>query len=90
LFATWHLDSPRVRAFATGAPAPIDAKPAATVAIPSDWTALVKQGLQRAQAVQARVRAEFKKAFDEGLVCAGFERGIEQSTYLLFDRQKVK
>src|SRR5690349_16599025 len=32
LFATWHLDSPRVRAFATGAPAPIDAKPVATVA----------------------------------------------------------
>ena len=52
----------------------IDAEPAATVAIPAEWTALVKQDPQRARDEQARARAEFKKAFEQGLVCAGFER----------------
>ena len=44
---------------------------------------------QRARDEQARVRAEFMKAFDQGLVCAGFERETEHSSYLLFDRHKV-
>ena len=89
LSATWHLDSERVRALASGSTVKIDAEPAATVAIPPEWTALVKQDPQRARDEQARARAEFKKAFAQGLVCAGFERGTEQSHYLLFDRNKV-
>ena len=89
LSATWHLDSERVRALASGSIVKIDAEPAATVAIPSEWSALVKQDPQRARDEQARVRAEFKKAFEQGLVCAGFTRETEQSRYLLFDRQKV-
>ena len=89
LSATWHLDSARVRTLASGSPATIDAEPDATVAIPSEWTALVKQDPQRARDEQARVRAAFNKAFEQGLVCAGFERGTAQSRYLLFDRQIV-
>lgn len=89
LSATWHLDSERVRALASGSSVKIDAEPAATVAIPPEWTALVKQDPQRARDEQARARAEFKKAFEQGLVCAGFERGTEQSRYLLFDRNQV-
>ncbi|HEU5459582.1 MAG TPA: GNAT family N-acetyltransferase [Pyrinomonadaceae bacterium] len=90
LSATWHLDAARVRALASGSTVTIDAEPAAIISIPSEWTTLVKQDPQRARDVQARVRAEFNKAFERGLVCAGFERGTEQSRYLLFDRQKVK
>ena len=83
--AIWNLDSARVRALASGASGVIDAEPVATVAIPSEWTALVKQDPQRARDEQVRVRAEFKKAFERKLICAGFERGTNQSRYLLFE-----
>jgi len=89
LSATWHLDSERVRALASGSTVKIDAEPAATVAIPSEWTALVKQDPQRARDEQARVRTEFKKAFEQKLVCAGFERGDGNSSYLLYDPSDV-
>jgi predicted GNAT superfamily acetyltransferase len=88
LFATWNLNSPRVVALAAGASAPVQAKPVMTVAIPAEWTALVKQDASRAREQQARVREEFKKAFAQQLICAGFERGDEQSRYLLFEPQK--
>ena len=87
LMATWHLDSDRVSALAKGAAAPVAAEPVASVSIPAEWTALVKQDPQRAREEQARVRAEFMKAFEQGLVCAGFERGEKESRYLLFDLQ---
>src|SRR5919106_2727134 len=83
LSATWHLDSARVCALASGTPVTIDAETAAIVSIPSEWTALVKQDPQRARDEQARVRAEFNKAFEQNLICAGFERGEQQSKYLL-------
>ncbi len=85
LSATWMLSSDRVRTLATGVPVPVEAKPVAKVAIPAEWTALVKRDPQRARDEQTRVRAEFKKAFDDQLVCAGFERGNEESRYLLFE-----
>lgn len=85
LIATWYLSSPRVLALAARAVAPVEAKPVATVAIPAEWNALVKQDAARARDEQARVRDEFKKAFDQQLICAGFERGDEQSRYLLFE-----
>ena len=88
LFATWNLDSDRVRALASGVAAPVEAEPVVTVAIPAQWSALVKSEPQRALAEQARVREEFKKAFAAGLICAGFERGEEQSKYLFFVSKK--
>ena len=90
LSATWHLDSERVRALASGSAVAIDGAPAATVAIPAEWTALVKQDPHRALDEQARVRAEFKQALDRKLICAGFERGEQYSRYLLFDRKQFK
>jgi len=90
LSATWLLDSARVRALASGSTPATDSEPVATVSIPSAWTALVKQDPQRARDEQARVKAEFHKAFAQQLICAGFERGTEQSSYLFFDRQQFK
>ena len=87
--ATWNLDSVRVRALASGELGAIDAEPDASIAIPSEWSALVKHDPQRARDEQARVRAEFKKALAQGLICAGFERGPEQSRYLLFEPSKI-
>ena len=91
LSATWLLDSARVRALASGSTAAIiDSEPVATVSIPSAWTTLVKQDPQRARDEQARVKAEFHKAFAQQLICAGFERGGEYSSYLFFDREQLK
>lgn len=87
LFARWDLSSPRVVALGAGETPPVQAKPVGFVAIPAEWSALVKQDPPRAREVQARVRQEFKDAFARGLVCAAFERGAEQSRYLLFERQ---
>ena len=84
LIATWQLDSPRVKLLASGSPAPVEAKPAATVSIPAEWAPLVKRDPARALEEQARVRAEFNEAFERGLICGGFERGAEESRYLLF------
>lgn len=87
LFARWDLNSPRVVALGSGETPAIVATPVASVAIPAEWSALVKRDPQRARDVQARVREEFKRVFAQGLVCAAFERGAEESRYLLFERQ---
>jgi predicted GNAT superfamily acetyltransferase len=84
LAATWNIDSARVHALAKGAEAPFEGKRVATVAIPADWSAIVKRDPQRARDEQARVREEFQRAFAERLVCAGFERGEEESRYVFF------
>jgi predicted GNAT superfamily acetyltransferase len=84
LSATWNIDSARVHALAKGAEAPFEGKRVATVAIPADWSAIVKRDPQRARDEQARVREEFQRAFAERLVCAGFERGDEESRYVFF------
>lgn len=87
LFARWDLSSPRVVALGAGETPPVLAQPVGFVAIPSEWSALVKQDPPRAREVQARVRQEFKDAFARQLVCAAFARGPEESRYLLFERQ---
>jgi len=84
LSATWHLDSERVRGLASGSAAPFAEEPVGSVSIPSQWNALVKSDPKRAVEEQSRVREEFKNAFARGLICAGFQRGEEQSRYLLF------
>lgn len=86
LVAHWQLNSPRVAALASGLTPALEAKPVASVAIPAEWSTLVKRDTQRARDVQARVRSDFKKLFAEGLICAAFERGAEESRYLLFER----
>ena len=45
----------------------------------------MKSDPPRAREIQSRVRAEFKEVFARGLVCAAFERGAEESRYLLFE-----
>lgn len=74
LVAGWQLDSPRVEALARGhAPEPLG-EPAASVEIPSNWNALVKEDVGAARSELLRVREEFQRAFAARLVCAGFER----------------
>ena len=87
LYARWDLSSPRVATLASGSQTSLDRKPVVTIAIPTDWSALVKRDPQHARDTQTRVRTEFKKAFADGLVCEAFERGDEESKYLLFGPQ---
>jgi predicted GNAT superfamily acetyltransferase len=89
LFANWNLSSPRVNALAAGSARSGFAKPLGAISIPGNWTSLVREDVVRARAEQKRVRAEFKQAFQEGLVCAGFERGPDQSKYLLFAPENI-
>ena len=84
LVAGWELDSTRVEAFARGdVPEPLG-KPAASVNIPPNWGALVREDPAAARAELLRVRAEFQAAFAAGLVCAGFERHEARPRYLFF------
>lgn len=89
LFASWYLDSCRVRNLSEGTSQEVTASPAAAIAIPFDWSAMIKNDVQAARDTQRRVRKEFKDAFASGLVCAGFERGEQWSKYLLYQRDDL-
>lgn len=84
LIAEWHLASPRVEAAARGETAMRDAQPAATVVIPPDWLALVREDRSRASEELLRVRREFQQALADGLVCSGFERDATRPRYLFW------
>jgi predicted GNAT superfamily acetyltransferase len=84
LFAEWELNSPRVERAARGEQPGNDSEPAASVEIPPDWAGLMREDAARARAELARVRTEFQRHFDAGLVCAGFERSDARPRYLFF------
>lgn len=89
LFGNWYLDSPRVHSLSKGELPSLSAKPILAIAIPAEWSKLIRDDVAKARTVQERVRFEFKRAFAEGLVCAGLERGDEESRYLLFRKEEV-
>ena len=84
LVAEWELDSPRVEALARGESHGPRGEPEASVAIPTNWGALVREDPAAARAELLRVRAEFHAAFAAGLVCAGFERDDARPRYLFY------
>ena len=84
LVAEWELDSPRVEALARGETPGPKGEPAASVAIPPNWGALVREDPAAARAELLRVREEFQAAFAAGLVCAGFERDPSAPRYLFY------
>lgn len=90
LFASWHLNSSRVADLAAGRPNTIEATPAKSIAIPAEWNTFVKHNAQAARDEQTRVRAEFQDAFAKGLVCAGLERGDDESRYLLYRPEELE
>jgi predicted GNAT superfamily acetyltransferase len=85
LVAGWELNDARVEALARGqSPAP-RGEPAASVAIPPDWGALVARDPAAARAELLRVREEFLSALsDARLVCAGFDRDPSRPRYLFY------
>jgi len=89
LFGNWYLDSLRVNALSRGEATNVNAKATSAIAIPAEWSKLIRNDVDKARSVQQRVRSEFKQAFNAGLVCAGFERGTDESSYLLFRKEEV-
>ena len=84
LVAEWDLDSPRVEALARGETPEDLGEPQASVAIPPNWGALVREDPAPARAELLRVRTEFQTAFASGLVCAGFERDNARPRYIFY------
>src|SRR5882762_2853317 len=89
LFASWYLSAARVSELAQGRqPDPLGA-PEYSVAIPSDWNAMLREDAQLARDELLRVREGFKGALAEGLVCAGFERDVAAPRYLFYRRDQL-
>jgi predicted GNAT superfamily acetyltransferase len=89
LFANWRLDSTRVRRLEQRDAQPLSAPPVARIAIPVNWTRLIKEDPLRARDDQHRVRDDFKEYFGKGLICAGFERSNDEPHYLLYSPEAV-
>jgi len=83
LFASWHLRSPRVEAFAAGRQFPLGA-PEETIEIPADFPALLKSDPDTAKREQLRVRQEFLALLSEGFVCRAFDRNAARPKYLFY------
>jgi predicted GNAT superfamily acetyltransferase len=90
LFAEWELGSDRVQKLANGSALDPIRTPAATIEIPVNWYALIKDDPTGARREQLRVRSEFEQAFADGLICAGFIRDTSNPRYLLYDERQVK
>ncbi len=84
VYADWDLRSPRVEAASRGEESKRDARAEATVEIPPDWNALVREDPARAQEELLRVRNGFQRALASGLVCSGFERDAVRPRYLFY------
>lgn len=82
LFAEWHLESEKVHRLANGESYSESSEPAARIAIPDDWSGLVKSDPQQALKEQIRVRGDFLSAFAAGLIGRRFDR--DKAEYLLY------
>ena len=89
LFASWQLKSDRVNRLAAGESHSVSAEVIERIAVPAEWSKLVKSDVVKAREVQQRVRTQFKEAFANDLICAAFERGTEESNYLLYEKESL-
>jgi predicted GNAT superfamily acetyltransferase len=47
LFANWYLDSPRVQTLSSGKEATVKSKPVGSVAIPAEWSTLIRNDVEK-------------------------------------------
>jgi predicted GNAT superfamily acetyltransferase len=83
LFASWELRSAQVEALADGREYSLP-PPDTVIEIPADYSALLKSDPKAARREQLRVREDFLRALDSGLVCRAFKRDTEKPHYLLY------
>ena len=86
LFAEWHLESDKVSALAAGDRFTETAEPSAVIEIMPDWLEMVNDDPAEALEQQIKIRGEFQKAFEMGLIGRGFRRDAEKPAYLLYDK----
>ncbi len=86
LFAEWQLESEKVRRLESKVSFSESAGPVAEIVIPGDWSTLLKEDAAKAVDEQIRIRHEFNKAFEAGLVGRGFVRDTESPRFLLFEK----
>jgi predicted GNAT superfamily acetyltransferase len=84
LFAEWHLENEKVIALSNGENYILEETPKISIEIPNNWNDLVAKDLKSAIDEQSRIKAEFKKAFEQGLVCQSFQRDENNPKYLLY------
>ena len=82
-FAEWWINSPRVKAKLSGEIGQTGGLPHERVVFPSDIVRIRMEDRSRARAIQKENAAKFQDAFQRGLAVTAFERGPDQSAYLL-------
>ena len=85
LIAEWQLDNKRVVDLNEAIPRANSPKPVNEIVIPANWATLVSENPALAREEQQRVREEFRQSFQQGLICAGFQRDETHPRYLLFE-----
>jgi predicted GNAT superfamily acetyltransferase len=83
LFASWDLNSPRVKALADELEYPLGA-PDQVIVIPADFSELLKSDPETGKREQLRVREEFVAALLAGFICRAFERDEKRPRYLFY------
>ncbi len=79
--AEWWINSPRVKCILAGKPA--EHHPRQRIAYPADMARIRHQDNKRAREIQKANGELFQHAFESGLAVTGFERGKNESAYLL-------
>jgi predicted GNAT superfamily acetyltransferase len=80
-YAEWWIDTPRVRQILAGEPHP--SNPVERISYPTDIARVRRDEPMDARAIQKANGERFRRAFEQGLVASGFERGETEGTYLL-------
>ena len=80
-YAEWRIDTPRVRQILAGEPHP--SNPVERISYPTDIARVRRDEPMDARAIQKANGERFRRAFEQGLVASGFERGETEGTYLL-------
>lgn len=86
LFIEWWVGSGRVQSVVEQGKLINTTAPESTIEIPFDIEAIKAHNLEEARQWQLKIRSAFQQLLDEGLYCAGFERGKsgEPSKYLFY------
>jgi len=84
LVAEWHLQSPRVRCILAGKPSSVSShKRTVRITIPPGWDELRTSARERAQELQAQVRAQFLEWFGKGYAATAIQPGKNGVDYVL-------
>lgn len=84
LFAEWRLESDKAKILAVRSEYQEERKVEKTILTFNDWIGFLKSDMKQAILEQKRIKREFLEAFNDGLVCRGFDRDLENPKFLLY------